>query len=278
MLLREVQAGSLQGHHLRALRRRGDPPEGAPRADGSHRPRRPRLAHLVLQGRPEPHRLPPRHRSQGAREGALLRRLDRHARRGGQAGCRPRGPRGQGARRVRAHQRRPRRGPGRARGPAFAPARALHQGQGAELRRGRRVLGPWALQLGRGAGSPDARGGAQAREQHLRGRGQDGHDRGLEEDPGARPQRRRPRRPPARPARHGGRRQRSRADPGGARPACQAGGQGDRLQEGRDHQAHEQDPRRPALGRGARGRGRRVRHRASRRRTSRRRATSAPGS
>ena len=34
--------------------------------------------HLVLQGRPEPHRLPARHRSQGAREGPVLRRVDHH--------------------------------------------------------------------------------------------------------------------------------------------------------------------------------------------------------
>ena len=78
VLLRQVQARPLQGHHLRALRRRGDPPEGAPRAHGSHRPRRSGLAHLVLQGRPEPHRLPARHRPARAREGALLRRLDHH--------------------------------------------------------------------------------------------------------------------------------------------------------------------------------------------------------
>ena len=42
VLLRQVQARPLQGHHLRALRRRGDPAEGAPRADGSHRPGRAR--------------------------------------------------------------------------------------------------------------------------------------------------------------------------------------------------------------------------------------------
>ena len=44
----------------------------------------PGLPHLVLQGRPEPDRLPARHRPQGAREGPLLRRLDRLlGRRGG---------------------------------------------------------------------------------------------------------------------------------------------------------------------------------------------------
>ena len=38
----------------------------------------PGLPHLVLQGRAEPHRLPDRHGSQGAREGPLLRRFDDH--------------------------------------------------------------------------------------------------------------------------------------------------------------------------------------------------------
>ena len=42
VLLRQVQARPLQGHHLRALRRRGDAAEGPPRAHGSHRPRRSR--------------------------------------------------------------------------------------------------------------------------------------------------------------------------------------------------------------------------------------------
>ena len=42
VLLRQVQARPLQGHHLRALRRRGDAPEGAPRAHGPHRPGRAR--------------------------------------------------------------------------------------------------------------------------------------------------------------------------------------------------------------------------------------------
>ena len=40
-----------------------------------------------------------------------------------------------------------------------APPRLLRQGQGQGLRRGRRLLGPRPDQLGRGAGAPDARGG-----------------------------------------------------------------------------------------------------------------------
>ena len=148
VLLRQVQARPLQGHHLRALRRRGDPPEGAPRAHGPHRPGRARLAHLVLQGRPEPHRLPARHRAARAREGPLLRRLDRHL--GGHRGAPegPERPRGQGQGRVRADLRRPRREPRRARGPPQAAPRVLHQGQGAQLRRGRRLLGAAASRTG----------------------------------------------------------------------------------------------------------------------------------
>jgi hypothetical protein len=188
VLLRQVQARPLQGHHLRALWRRGDAPEGAPRAHGPHRPGRARLAHLVLQGRPQPHRLPARHRAARAREGPLLRRLDRYFRRRRGPGKGPERPRGQGQGRVGADLRRPRREPGRARGPPEAAPRVLHQGQGAELRRGRRLLGPRALELGRGAGRAAARGGARARRQDVRrGRLAD-HDRGLEEDPRARPQ------------------------------------------------------------------------------------------
>ena len=44
----------------------------------------------------------------------------------------------------------------------------LRQGQGAELRRGRRLLGPRPLQLGGGAGPTDARGGARARRRPVR--------------------------------------------------------------------------------------------------------------
>ena len=103
VLLRQVQAGPLQGHRLRALRRRGDPLQGPPRAHGPHRPGRAGLAHLVLQGRPVADRLPDRHGSQGAREGPLLRRLDRHLdRRGGP----PEGPRRSSRRRSTEGRRR----------------------------------------------------------------------------------------------------------------------------------------------------------------------------
>ena len=78
MLLRQVQAGPLQGHRLRALRRRGDALQGAPRAHGPRRPGLAGLPHLVLQGRAEPDRLPDRHGSERAGEGPLLRRVDDH--------------------------------------------------------------------------------------------------------------------------------------------------------------------------------------------------------
>jgi hypothetical protein len=47
VLLRQVQARALQGHHLRALRRGGHPLQGPPRAHGPHRAGRARRAHLV---------------------------------------------------------------------------------------------------------------------------------------------------------------------------------------------------------------------------------------
>ena len=50
VLLREVQAHPVQGHHLRQVRRRGHALEGPPRADGPHPAGQPRRAHLVLQG------------------------------------------------------------------------------------------------------------------------------------------------------------------------------------------------------------------------------------
>ena len=66
------------------------------------------------------------------------------------------------------------------------------------------------------------------------------HDRGLEEDPRARPQLRDPRRPPALPARarEGRRRRRSQIREALA-PLYERAREGDRLEEGRDHEAHQ---------------------------------------
>ena len=277
MLLREVQARPLQGHHLRALRRRGDAAEGAPRADGSHRPRRARLAHLVLQGRPEPHRLPPRHRPARAREGSLLRRLDRHRGRHGEARRRPQRSRGSGQGRGRAGRRRPRRGARRARGSAQAPPRLLREERREGLRRGRRLLDAWSLHVGRGAGAPDARGRAHARRRALRRARPADHDRGREEDPRARPQLRDPRRPPAHAARDRARRRRGRADQGSDRAAREGARQGDRLGEGRGHEAHPPRRRRASLRRPSSTRRTRRSRPASTSRTSRRRGSSETG-
>ncbi len=135
MLLRQVQARPLQGHRLRALRRRGDAVQGAPRAHGPHRPRRSGLAHLVLQGRAEPHRLPARHRSQGAREGSLLRGLDRvlRGRRGAREGPREAREGGQeGRRRLRGRERA---APARIARVARPPARVPQERQADGLQR-----------------------------------------------------------------------------------------------------------------------------------------------
>src|SRR5580704_10365965 len=75
MLLRQVQAGQVQGHHLRALWRGSYPRQGAARADGPHRAGRAGHAHLVLQGRAQPSGLPARPGAEGPGEGHLLRRF-----------------------------------------------------------------------------------------------------------------------------------------------------------------------------------------------------------
>ena len=247
MLLRQVQARPLQGHHLRALRRRGDAAEGAPRAHGPHRPRGSGLAHLVLQGRAEPDRLPARHRAARAREGALLRGLDRHPGRPREAPVRPRRPRGQGRRRDRAHLPRPRRGAVRARRPAGQAARLLRRRQGAELRRGRRLLGPRPEQLGRGGRDAAARGDPDARQRCLHRPREEDHERGSAPRARARPPDGDARRPPARAARGRVRRRCRDADRGGARAASGRSREGDRVEEGRDHEAPEARPGGPAL-------------------------------
>ncbi len=77
------------------------------------------------------------------------------------------------------------------------------------------------------------------------------HDRGLEEDPRARPQLRDPRRPAADAARARGRRRGGRADQGGDRAAREGSREGDRLEEGRGHEAHPPHRRGAAHGRRA---------------------------
>ena len=108
----------LQGDHLRALRGRGDPVQGAAGADGPHRAGRAGDPHLVLQGCPQPARLPARHVAEGTGEGHLLRRLPHHRRR-----------RRQAPRRTSPSSRRPcgtrsRAGPGRVRRVEGGPSRA----------------------------------------------------------------------------------------------------------------------------------------------------------
>ena len=148
------------------------------------------------------------------------------------------GARGPGPERSRPHRGRQGRGARRARGPPRAPPRLLRQGQGAQLRRGRRLLGPRPEQLGRGAGAADARGRAQARQRALRRARPEDHDRGLEEDPRARPQRRDPRRPQARAARARAGCGLRRADPRRDQAAREGSREGGGCEEGRDHEAH----------------------------------------
>ena len=117
VLLRQVQADPLQGHHLRQVRRRGHPRQGPPRADGPHPAGQPGQPHLVLQGHAEPAGHPARH--QPAQPGAdpLLRPVHRHPRRRGRPPARAAPARGGG----RGPRRQGRQGPGRARGRARAP-------------------------------------------------------------------------------------------------------------------------------------------------------------
>ena len=80
MPLRALQEGQVQGHHLRPLRRRSDPLQGAPRAHGPHRAGRARLPHLVPQGRAVAAVAAAGHLAAPAGEGAVLRLLHRDAR------------------------------------------------------------------------------------------------------------------------------------------------------------------------------------------------------
>ncbi len=121
------------------------------------------------------------------------------------------------------------------------------------------------LELGGGADAAPARGGARAGRRALRRDRAAGDDGGLEEDPRARPQHGDPRRPQARPARAGVGRDRGDPDPRGARLAGEGAGEGDRLEEGRRHQAHQPDRRRAARPEGGAERGGRRARRGRRR-------------
>ena len=84
VLVRQVQAHEVQGHHLREVRRRGHAVARAARAHGPYRARRPGGAHLVLEVAALAHRPLARHDAQGPRAHPLLRIL-----RGDRAGPHP---------------------------------------------------------------------------------------------------------------------------------------------------------------------------------------------
>ena len=121
VLLRQVQARPLQGHHLRALRRRGHPRQGASRADGPHRAGRAGHPHLVLQGCAEPARLPARPGPEGPREGHLLRGVHDHLGRRGRPPPRPAVAGGQDQRRAPADRAAPRRRASRSASRSWRP-------------------------------------------------------------------------------------------------------------------------------------------------------------
>ena len=167
VLLRQVQARPVPGHHLRALRRRGHALQGAARAHGPHRAGRPRRPHLVPARHPElagvpahGHRGPRGAQGQAAGEGHLLRRQPRHL---GRRRAPPRGPR--------RPRGRARRGGHPARAPARPRDRPALQGprEGASRARvlggqGRRDQGPPAL-----VGEGDRVGARTGRGRHRPG-------------------------------------------------------------------------------------------------------------
>ena len=183
---------------------------------------------------------------EGAREGPLLRRVDRH-----------RGRQGEARRRIsptsrtrsapsRSGLRRPRRAARRARGPALPPARLLHKGkernfdeddefwargllawaeeQGLPpLEEARTLVAGLFIDVAKKITTEDAKKIRElVRGAAIRDDRQLSHAR-------------------ARPGRH-----RRHADPRGARAAARRVREGDRREEGRGHEAHQQDPRRAA--------------------------------
>ena len=162
MLLRQVQARPLQGHHLRALRRRGDAAEGAPRAYGPHRPGRAGLAYLVLQGRP---RRGSATCSTSPR--ASSRRCSTSPPRSSPTSTRRRGRRTSPTSRTRCAveyeraRRRPRGAAGGARAAAQPPAQLPERRAPTGASTRTTSSGSRPRQLGGGAGDADARGRAR---------------------------------------------------------------------------------------------------------------------
>ena len=167
VLLRQVQAHPLQGHHLRQVRRRGHARQGASRADGPHPAGQPRQPHLVLQGHAQPPRHPARHQPAQPRARPLLRPVHRHlgrrgraraaapaARRGGRGPWRPRRQGagrdgGQPPLRAQPAHRRAERGAGRVQARPRGGAHATHR------RAGRGAAGDRGPDQGAGHGSGD---------------------------------------------------------------------------------------------------------------------------
>ena len=135
--------------------------------------------------------------------------------RGRQRGARegPERPRGQGQGRGRADLRRPRRARSpRSRTGSSGAATYFTKGKEKDFDEDDDFWARGLYELGRGAGRADARGGARRSSGGLFVEvATADHDRGLEEDPRARPQHGDPRRPQARPARARDGRQRRRS-------------------------------------------------------------------
>ena len=183
MLLRQVQARPLQGHHLRALRRRGDAAEGAPRAHGSHRPRRARsrTSGSSRASRAASATCSTSPRASSRRSSTSPPRSSTSGRREAAAEATSPTSRTRSRAESRADLRRPRRGARRARRPArSAGATTSPSGKEQQLRRGRRLLGPRARQLGRGVSCcrPSRRSAQLGSGVFVAAREVD-HDRGL---------------------------------------------------------------------------------------------------
>src|SRR5690606_23802392 len=78
MLVRQVQAYEIQGHHLRKVRRGSHALARSSRAHGPHRTRGPGCPYLVPEVAAEPYRHAAGHDAQGYRARPVLRELHRY--------------------------------------------------------------------------------------------------------------------------------------------------------------------------------------------------------